>query len=244
MLRTIARRRCVGAPRLGCRGVLQKATLEMDWSDTKIETINAQSRVGEGTKYCKWLRKQHRVPALIFGKDAADKHLIHIERSEIDKLHRKKWFYNQVYDIDVEGTVYRVIPKVCNVHPVLAAPLHLTFFKWEPNQSFDVKMPLIFDNEEDNECNRTGGLAYHVMLKLKCRWSGDHRIPKFIYVDCNMFGGKSGDTIKVKDLVIPPELVPLVDMRHPVLKLEGPSLAAIPAPETKQEIAKAKAGKK
>src|SRR5450755_1057885 len=73
-------------------------------------------------------RREGKVPAIIYG-DGKPPETIALDYNELWKQVLKGHFTSTVFEIDVEGTMNRVIPRELQVDPVKDQPIHVDFLR-------------------------------------------------------------------------------------------------------------------
>src|ERR1043166_8228665 len=112
-------------------------------------TLAAETRERAGKGASRTLRRQGRVPAVVYGGKEAPLG-IHVEEKELRRLLGTGHFSNSIVMIDVGGDQLRTLPKDVHFHPVTDRPLHVDFLRLARDAKVEVSVPVIFINEEDS----------------------------------------------------------------------------------------------
>src|SRR3546814_8640541 len=91
-------------------------------SDQLTLAAETRDRVGKGAS--RSLRRDGRVPAVIYG-DNQDPTPIHVEEKALTKLLMTGFFMNSVVMVDVDGKPQRTLPKDVTLDVVPERPLHV-----------------------------------------------------------------------------------------------------------------------
>src|SRR3546814_5969702 len=91
-------------------------------------TLTAETRDGAGKGASRALRREGRVPAVIYGNNEEPQG-IHVEEKVLIKALSTGHFMNTVVMIDVGGSSVRPLPKDVQFHPVSDRPLHADFLR-------------------------------------------------------------------------------------------------------------------
>ena len=104
----------------------------------KTITLSGSSRKNVGKREAKLIRKDDRVPAVVYGGEKQ----IHFSITENDA--KKLIITPEVYlvELDIEGKKYRTIVKDAQIHPVTDRILHLDFYQITEGKEFKVKLPV------------------------------------------------------------------------------------------------------
>ncbi|KMS65541.1 hypothetical protein BVRB_034930, partial [Beta vulgaris subsp. vulgaris] len=147
-------------------------------------------------------------PAIIHGRRPDDKLLVTFDHRDIARVRRTPWFWNTVYDINVEGKgTFRVIPRCHQRHYMYYHnTVNVTFMKFEPFKKYLIQVPVLLENQEVCMGIKRGGLLSYNQDYYKCWWAGDENIPQKITIDIRNMD--IGDVAHNRNIDIPPELLP------------------------------------
>ena len=111
-------------------------------------TLPAETRDRAGKGASRELRRDGRVPAVVYGqkKEALS---IHVEEKLLTKMLHTGHFMNSVVMVDVGGKPTRTLPKAVDFHPVTSRPIHVDFLRISEHTKVNVNVPVRFDNEEE-----------------------------------------------------------------------------------------------
>mmetsp|Transcript_36390 Transcript_36390/g.46341 ORF Transcript_36390/g.46341 Transcript_36390/m.46341 type:complete len:288 (+) Transcript_36390:68-931(+) len=183
----------------------------------EIPTIHATLRTEreKGTKYSVKKRQEGLIPAVIYGKAPDNtttdqtRILVNVPTRLIEQEYRKRKysFEATLYDLELDGTIYKVLPRQFAVDPVIM-PLEIlsvNFLLYNPGRT---KIPIPFDfiNEEDSTAIKRGALVvpvnYHVLATCS-----DHDIPSKIQVDLSQVF--VGQKLRLAQVPLPPNITPV-----------------------------------
>ena len=162
-------------------------------------TLSAETRERAGKGASRELRRQNRIPAVIYG-NKQDPELIHVEEKALIKLLMTGHFSNSVVELDLGGTKQITIPKDVAFHPVTDRPLHVDFLRIVKGAKVDVEVPVIFINEELSPGLKRGGVLNIVRHELELICDND-KIPDDIQIDVTGFD--VGDSIHISHVKLP-----------------------------------------
>jgi large subunit ribosomal protein L25 len=162
-------------------------------------TLPAETRDRAGKGASRALRREGRVPAVIYGgKEEATP--IHVEEKELVRQLMTGHFMNSIVTIDVDGKSMRTLPKDVAFHPVSDRPIHVDFLRMTKGGKIEVSVPVIFINEEESPGLKKGGVLNVVRHELELVCEND-KIPSEISIDVT--GKEVGDSIHISELVLP-----------------------------------------
>jgi large subunit ribosomal protein L25 len=111
------------------------------------KTLNAMARDGTGKGAARGVRRQGRIPGVIYGGgDAAAP--VSLDYRELNKLIYAGHFLTTIFELDVEGAKQRVIPRDYQLDPIKDQPLHVDFLRLKPGASLRVEVPVHFINQD------------------------------------------------------------------------------------------------
>jgi large subunit ribosomal protein L25 len=199
----------------------------------KIE-INARKRAVQGTGASRRLRREGRVPAIVYGGDRGPVN-IEIDHKEIHQNLKSERFHASILTLKLDGADEPVLLRAFNMHPFKARVAHVDFQRVSKDKKIRMKVPLHFVNAEKSPgVKEQGGVANHVMNEIDLSCLPDD-LPEFIEVDMGALA--VGRSIHVKDLRFPKGVEPVLH------RGENPVVATIivPALVTEEEEAAAAA---
>jgi len=166
-------------------------------SDALTLPAEARERAGKGAS--RELRRQGRVPAVIYG-GKEEPTAIHLEAKELVRQLGSGHFMNSIVMIDVGGKMVRTLPKDVALHPVTDRPLHVDFLRLSKDAKIQVAVPVVFVNEEDSPGLKKGGVLNVVRHELELVCESD-KIPDEIALD--VAGLDIGDSIHISHVSLP-----------------------------------------
>jgi large subunit ribosomal protein L25 len=171
-------------------------------SDQLTLPAEARDRAGKGASRA--LRRDGRVPAVVYG-EKKEPLSIHVEEKLLSKMLHTGHFMNSVVMIDFEGKPHRTLPKAVDFHPVTSRPFHVDFLRIGEHTVLTVAIPVRFDNEEASPGLKRGGVLNVVQheLQLVCDAAS---IPNEIHIPLD--GLEIGDTIHISQVKLPEGVKP------------------------------------
>ena len=162
-------------------------------------TLSAEPRERAGKGASRALRREGRVPAVIYG-DKKDPEPIHVEEKALNKLLGTGHFMNSLIMVEVGGKETRALPKDVAFDPVSDRPLHVDFFRLAKGAKVQVNIPVVFINEENSPGLKRGGVLNVVRFELDLMCDAD-LIPDQIEIDVT--GLELGDSIHISHVTLP-----------------------------------------
>ncbi|WP_020484788.1 50S ribosomal protein L25/general stress protein Ctc [Methylomonas sp. MK1] len=183
----------------------------------------AEARSASGSSAAKVVRRQGKVPAVVYGGNGAPEMLL-LDHNEVVKHLVHEAVYSHVLDLKIDGKTEKAVLKHIQRHPAKPIVLHMDFMRVDETHKLKVHVPLHFINEAISVGVKKGGLVTHAMadVEVLCMPSA---LPEFIEVD--LAGVDVGSTIHLSDLVLPAgvEIAALqhgAEHDHPVAQIVKP----------------------
>jgi large subunit ribosomal protein L25 len=167
-------------------------------------TLPAEPRDRAGKGASRALRREGRVPAVVYG-EKKEPLSIHVEEKLLSKMLHTGHFMNSVVMIDYQGKPHRTLPKAIDFHPVTSRPIHVDFLRIGEHTKVHVAVPVRFDNEEASPGLKRGGVLNVVSheLELVCDAAS---IPNEIHIALD--GLDIGDSIHIGQVNLPEGVTP------------------------------------
>ncbi len=162
-------------------------------------TLSSETRDRAGKGASRELRRQNRVPAVIYG-NKQEPELIHVEEKALIKLLMTGHFSNSVVEIELGGKKQITIPKDVAFNPVSDRPTHVDFLRIVKGAKVDIEVPVAFINEDASPGLKRGGVLNIVRHELELICEND-KIPDDIQID--VAGFDIGDSIHISHVKLP-----------------------------------------
>lgn len=195
-------------------------------------TLPAEARQRAGKGASRALRREGRVPAVIYG-EKQEPLSIHLEEKLLVKTMSNGHFMNTVVMVDVGGKPNRTLPKDVQFHPVTSRPIHVDFLRIGEHAQVNVNVPVNFVDEEESPGLKRGGVLNVVRhdLELICDAA---RIPDQITI--SLAGLDIGDAIHISQVSLPEGSKSAIDDRDfTVATVVAPSAMKAEEEETAAE---------
>ena len=162
-------------------------------------TLSAETRDRAGKGASRAMRREGRVPAVVYG-NKQEALAIHLEEKALIKAMANGHFMNTVVMIDGVGENVRTLPKDVQFHPVTDRPLHVDFLRISEHTTVHVNVPVVFTNEEKAPGIKRGGVLNIVRheLELICDAA---EIPD--HIDISLEGLDVGASIHISSVTLP-----------------------------------------
>jgi large subunit ribosomal protein L25 len=199
--------------------------------------INANARARAGKGAARQVRREGKVPGVIYGNNQAAE-TISLDRSELLKTVQRGKFLSTVFDISIDGKMSRVIPREVQVDPVKDLPIHVDFQRVDASSRIRVNVPCRFINEGLSPGLKRGGVLNVVRHEIEVICPVE-KIPA--YFEFSLEGLEIGRSVHISAIKMPEGVKPtILDRDFTVATIAG---AKAEEEETKPtEVAAVEAG--
>ncbi len=160
--------------------------------------LSAESGRKEGTRPSRRLRREGKVPAVVYGLNT-DPLAVSIEWPALRKALTTDSGLNALITLDIDGDKALAVIKDLQRHPVRRDVIHVDFLRVTEDMTIDVEVPIILEGEARNVTMYDGMIdqsMYSMTVSVK-----PTDVPQQIIVDVTAL--ELGETIKVADINLP-----------------------------------------
>src|SRR3546814_11289429 len=104
------------------------------------QKLTATGRKDEGKGASRRLRRAGQVPAVVYG-GGSEPQSVQLEQEKTWVASQKEWFYSSIIDLDVDGTVQKVMLRDMQRHPSKQLIMHLDFQRSHKNETISMSAP-------------------------------------------------------------------------------------------------------
>lgn len=198
------------------------------------KTLAATARTGTGKGAARSVRRENRVPAVIYG-GGEPAQPISLDYKTINQLIYAGHFLTTIFDIDLgDGKVERVLPRDYQLDVVRDTPLHVDFLRLKPGSTLRINVPVHVVGADVSPGVKIGGTLNIVLHTIELRVPADN-IPEAITADVSAMG--VNESLHISAIKLPEGCKPIIQDRDftvvtiapPAKVEEAPAPAAAPA---------------
>jgi large subunit ribosomal protein L25 len=198
-------------------------------AQTSVLKAEARDRVGKGA--ARAVRRQDKVPAVIYGDKKPPIPISLNQREMTQRLHAGG-FLTHLVEIEVGSEKIRAIPKDYQLDPVRDFLIHVDFLRVGEGAMLTLDVPVHFINHADSPGLKRGGVLNVVRHAIELVVPAD-AIPESLTVD--LAGLDIGDSVHISAVALPEGAHPTItDRDFTVATIAG---AAAAVPETEETAA-------
>jgi len=162
--------------------------------------ISARKREAQGTGASRRLRRQGRVPGIVYGGDQGPIN-IELDHKDLYQSLRNEKFHASILTLALDGTKEQVLLRAVNMHPFKAQVQHIDFQRVSKDKKIHMKVPLHFVNAEQSPgVKEQGGVVNHVLNELDIMCFPDD-LPEYIEIDLGSLA--VGHSLHVREVALP-----------------------------------------
>lgn len=173
--------------------------------------LNVEKRTAQGRAANRHLRRQGKVPAVLYG-GKGEPLMLSVDHNDLDHHLDNEAFYSHIIKIKVAGgETEDAVLRDLQRHPSRPFVQHMDLLRVVAGETLRMNVPLHFIGEEDCPgIKEEGGIMQHSMndVEVECL---PRNLPEYIEVDCSALN--VGDALHLSELTLP-EGVELVDLMH------------------------------
>ena len=162
-------------------------------------TLDAQVRDDMGKGASRRLRREEKVPAVIYG--AGEPALsITLDHNKVIHALENEAFYSHILTLNVNGKPQQAILKDLQRHPFKPKINHMDFLRVKAGEELHTRVPVHFVNEAVCPGVKAGGVVHHDVTDIEV-YVLPKDLPEFIEVD--LTGLKVGDSVHLSQVKLP-----------------------------------------
>ncbi len=196
-----------------------------------MKQIKASARASGGKGAARAVRRTGKIPAVIYGGGEAAIPIA-LDYAMTNRLIYAGHFLTTVFEIDVDGTIVRAIPRDFQLEPVKDTPLHVDFLRLTGATAIRIAVPIHVSGQDQSPGVKRGGMVQIVEHTLDVMVPGDN-IPDSI--DISVADLDIGSSVHLADITLPAgcravsrENLTLVAVSTPTKMVEA-LVSAVPA---------------
>ena len=189
-------------------------------------TVNALVREDQGKGASRRLRKEEKVPSIIYG-GTKEPLMISLNIHEITHLLEDENTFTSVLDLVVGKSKDSVVIKDIQRHPAKNTVFHVDFLRVDAKHALITTTPLHFIGVEENEAIRLGNMLnqFVVSIEISCL---PQDLPHGINVDVTNL--ELGEHLTLTDLILP-EGVIITSLQHEDIEAHDQTICSVSEPK-------------
>jgi large subunit ribosomal protein L25 len=171
--------------------------------------VNAEPRNDEGKGASRRLRREGRVPAVIYGGNQ-EPQSISLQHNIMLQHIENEAFFSHILTVNVAGKEQKAVVKDLQMHPYKPAIAHMDFLRVDESSVIKVSVPVHFIGEEGAPGVKAGGVVTHQMTVVEVSCPAG-KLPEYLEADVSALD--VGGSLHLSELKLP-EGVEIVELSH------------------------------
>ena len=178
-----------------------------------MNVLKATKRTTASTGQINKLRSDGFIPAVLYGGKKSNLN-ISLKKLHLQDLIRTETFMSKVFDLDIDGSSEKVLPRDIAYDPVSDEPIHIDFIRIAKGLILTLEIPVRFINSEKSPGLKKGGVLNIVRRKVELKCPTEN-IPHEIVV--NLDNIEINTSLKISSVKLPENVVPTITDRDFVI---------------------------
>ncbi|MDI9846501.1 50S ribosomal protein L25/general stress protein Ctc [Rhodoblastus sp. 17X3] len=191
----------------------------------EIKKLAATVRSGTGKGAARSVRREGRIPAVIYGGGEAATP-ISLSYRDVHKLIYAGHFLTTIFEIEIDGKAERAIPRDYQLDVVRDTPMHVDFLRLKSGSKLKVGVPVHFVNVETAPGIKRGGSINIVLHTVELLVPADN-IPESITAD--LTGLDFNDSVHIGSIALPEGVTPVDKSNFTIATISPPAGGAAAA---------------
>jgi len=168
---------------------------------SEITSVTAEMREDVGKGASRRLRREGKVPAVIYGghRDPAN---LSLDQNELLHLAENESFYASVLEIRVgENLTQQAVVRDMHRHPYKPIIMHIDFMRVSETETLTISVPIHFVGESKSPAGKASGVVIqHQVTEIEIE-ALPKNLPEFLTADLSAM--KPGDSVMLSAIVLP-----------------------------------------
>ena len=113
----------------------------------QANALKAEERQGTGTGVARALRREGKIPGIIYGGTETPQP-ISVDLKDVSAELSRSGFFSRVYTVEMAKSKVQVIARDVQFHPVTDVALHVDFQRVDKDSKINVSVPVEYVNED------------------------------------------------------------------------------------------------
>tara|TARA_B100001123_G_scaffold339561_1_gene384621 strand:+ start:270 stop:1076 length:807 start_codon:yes stop_codon:yes gene_type:complete len=178
-----------------------------------MQILKATKRTTASTGAVNKLRSDGFIPAVLYGGKKSNLN-ISLKKLHLQDLIKTETFMSKVFDLDIDGSPEKVLPREVAYDPVSDDPIHIDFIRITKGSILTLEIPVKFINSDKSPGLKKGGVLNIVRRKVELKCPSEN-IPDEIIVDLD--NTEINTSLKISSVKLPENVVPTITDRDFVI---------------------------
>ena len=196
-----------------------------------MNILKATKRSTVTTGQINKLRSDGFIPAVLYG-GKKDNLNITLKKLQLQDLIKTETFMSKVFDLEIDGSAEKVLPRDIAYDPISDEPIHIDFIRIVKGSRLVLEIPVKFINSDKSPGLKKGGVLNIVRRKVELKCPTEN-IPDEIIVDLD--NTEINSSLKISSVKLPENVTPIIiDRDFVIATVASPSIVV--EPEKTEEV--------
>ena len=178
-----------------------------------MNILKAKKRTTISAGQINKLRTDGFVPAVLYGGSKNNLN-ISLKKLQLQNIINSETFMSKVFDLDIDGSSEKALPRDIAYDPVSDEPIHIDFLRITQGSKLTLEIPVKFLNSEKSPGLKKGGVLNIVRRKVQLKCPAEN-IPTEIIVDLD--NTEINTSLKISSVKLPENVTPTITDRDFVI---------------------------
>ena len=178
-----------------------------------MNILKATKRTSTTSGQINKLRSDGFIPAILYG-GKKDNLKISLKKLHLQNLIETETFMSKVFDLDIDGSAEKALPRDISYDPVSDEPIHIDFMRITKGSKLTLEIPVKFINSDKSPGLKKGGVLNIVRRKVELKCPAEN-IPDELVVDLD--NTEINTSLKISSVKLPENVNPTITDRDFVI---------------------------
>ena len=178
-----------------------------------MNILKATKRTSTTSGQINKLRSDGFIPAILYG-GKKDNLKISLKKLHLQNLIKTETFMSKVFDLDIDGSAEKALPRDVAYDPVSDEPIHIDFMRIVKGSRLTLEIPVKFINLDKSPGLKKGGVLNTVRRKVELKCPAEN-IPNELVVDLD--NTEINTSLKISSVKLPENVNPTITDRDFVI---------------------------
>ena len=189
-----------------------------------MNILKATKRTNISTGQLNKLRSDGFIPAVLYGGKKNNLN-ISLKKLSLQDLMKTETFMSKVFNLDIDGSPEKVLPRAIAYDPVSDEPIHIDFIRIVKGSKLILQIPVKFINSDQSPGLKKGGVLNIVRRKVELKCPAEN-IPDEIVVDLN--NTEINSSLKISSVKLPENVIPTIHSNEDFIAIKSLADSVIP----------------
>lgn len=190
--------------------------------------LNVEVREGAGTGAARAVRREGKVPGVLYGGGKAPVNIA-VKVNEFRKSLYTGKLLGHLVTLQHGDEKQSVIAKAVQFHPVTDEPVHFDLYRVDEHQLIKIEVPVHFKNQDISVGLKKGGTLEIIRHTVELACPAD-KIPEELVID--LANHDLGDVIRISEVKLPEGVKPSMDRDFVIANVKASASAQSDAGDT------------